>query len=151
MVPRNNSLEFSAREHSGGIQPWKKQARCTERLYRLPRWLSGKESACNAGYAGEAVSIPGSGRSPGGGNGSPLQYSCLGNPIQRNPRQLQSMGLQRVGHNLLTQHVEIIQCCIFREFKKLVQGYLCQYVDFIVPADARTCLVTSPQGKGWGE
>ena len=37
----------------------------------------GKESACNAGDPG---SIPGSGRSPVGGNGNPLQYSCLGNP-----------------------------------------------------------------------
>ena len=37
-----------------------------------------KASACNAGYLG---SIPGSGRSPGEGNGSPLQYSCLENPM----------------------------------------------------------------------
>ena len=37
----------------------------------------GKESACNAGDLG---SIPGWGRSPGGGNGNPLQYSCLENP-----------------------------------------------------------------------
>ena len=36
-----------------------------------------KESACNAGDLG---SIPGWGRSPGGGNGNPLQYSCLENP-----------------------------------------------------------------------
>ena len=36
-----------------------------------------KESACNAGDLG---SIPGSGRSPGEGNGNPLQYSCLENP-----------------------------------------------------------------------
>ena len=43
---------------------------------RLPQQLSGKESACNAGDTG---SIPGSGRSPEGGNGNPLQYSCLGN------------------------------------------------------------------------
>ena len=33
--------------------------------------------------AGEAGSIPGPGRSPGEGNGNPLQYSCLGNPIDR--------------------------------------------------------------------
>ena len=46
----------------------------------LSRWYSGKESACNAGEAGEAGSIPGWGRSPGGGNGNPLQY-CLGNPM----------------------------------------------------------------------
>ena len=32
-----------------------------------------------AGYTGDAGSIPGSGRAPGGGNGNPLQYSCLGN------------------------------------------------------------------------
>ena len=49
----------------------------------LPRWLSGKESACNAGNARDAGSIPGSGRSPEGGNGNPLQYSCLENPIDR--------------------------------------------------------------------
>ena len=34
-------------------------------------------------YAGEAGSIPGSGRSPGGENGNPLQYSCLENPMDR--------------------------------------------------------------------
>ena len=38
---------------------------------------SSKESACNAGDTGDAVSIPGSGRSPGGGHGNPLQYPCL--------------------------------------------------------------------------
>ena len=38
----------------------------------------GKESSCNAGDTG---SVPGLGRSPGEGNGSPLQYSCLGNPM----------------------------------------------------------------------
>ena len=43
-------------------------------------WLSGKESACQAGDAG---SIPGSGRSPGEENGNPLQNSCLGNPMDR--------------------------------------------------------------------
>ena len=32
---------------------------------------------------GNSALIPGSGRSPGGGNGSPLQYSCLGNPVDR--------------------------------------------------------------------
>ena len=36
-----------------------------------------KESACNAGDRGDASLVPGSGRSPGGGNGNPLQYSCL--------------------------------------------------------------------------
>ena len=42
--------------------------------------LSGKESTCNAGDLGL---IPGLGRSPGGGHGNPLQYSCLENPMDR--------------------------------------------------------------------
>ena len=46
----------------------------------LPWWLSGKESTCNEGDVG---SIPGSGRCPGEGNGNPLQYSCLENPMDR--------------------------------------------------------------------
>ena len=46
----------------------------------LPRCLSDKESSANAGDAG---SIPGLGRSPGEGNGNPLQYTCLGNPMDR--------------------------------------------------------------------
>ena len=46
----------------------------------LFQWLSGKESACNAGDTGL---IPDSGRSPGERNGNPLQYSCQENPIDR--------------------------------------------------------------------
>ena len=49
----------------------------------LPQWLGGKESACNAGDTGDAGSIPESGRSLGGVNGNPLQYSCLKNPMDR--------------------------------------------------------------------
>ena len=45
----------------------------------LPWWLSGKESA----WAGDGGLILGSGRSPGEGNGNPLQHSCLGNPMDR--------------------------------------------------------------------
>ena len=44
----------------------------------------------------DAGSIPESGRSPGGGHGNPLQYSCLENPWAEEPGGLQSMGLQRV-------------------------------------------------------
>ena len=46
-------------------------------------WLSGKESARNAGGSGDVGSIPGSGRSHGVGNGNPLQYSCLENVMDR--------------------------------------------------------------------
>ena len=46
----------------------------------FPGGSDGKASACNAGDPG---SIPGSGRSLGGGNGNSLQYSCLKNPMDR--------------------------------------------------------------------
>ena len=46
----------------------------------FPGGSDGKESACNAGHPGP---ILGSGRSPGQGNGNRLQYSCLGNPMDR--------------------------------------------------------------------
>ena len=61
---------------------------------------------CNLDFPGGSVaqnpptnvggvgSIPGQGRSPGEGNGNPLQYSCLGNPMDFVPGRLQSMGLQ---------------------------------------------------------
>ena len=48
--------------------------------YGLPRGQDSKESACSAGDVG---SIPGLGRSPGGGHGNPLQYSSLENPMER--------------------------------------------------------------------
>ena len=46
----------------------------------IPWWLGSKVYACSVGDPG---SIPGSGRSPGDGNGNPLQYSCLENPVDR--------------------------------------------------------------------
>ena len=58
-----------------------------------------KASPCSAGDLG---SIPESGRSPGEGNGNPLQYSCLENPMGEEPGGLQSMGSQRVRHNWAT-------------------------------------------------
>ena len=48
-------------------------------FYGLPWWLSGKKNP--PANAGDVGLIPGSGRSPGEGNGNPLQYSCLENPM----------------------------------------------------------------------
>ena len=70
----------------------KKKKTCTK--VTLPRWLSGKEPAYHC-----RSSIPGWGRFLGGGNGSPLQYSCLENPMYRRAWWLQSTGSQRVQHN----------------------------------------------------
>ena len=70
--------------------------------------------------AGEAGSISGSGRSPGGGRGNPVQYSCLENPATEEPGGLQSKGSQGVGHDqseLSHTHAppEMLSwlCCIF--------------------------------------
>ena len=53
----------------------------------------------NAGDIRDVGSIPGSGRTPGRGHGNPLQYPCLGNPMDRGAGGLQSVGSHRVGHN----------------------------------------------------
>ena len=62
---------FLTRKHLGGNP---------EHEGGLPWWFSGKESACQLGDVG---SVPGSGRCPGEGNGSPLQYSYLENSMDR--------------------------------------------------------------------
>ena len=49
----------------------------------FPSGSAGKKSTYNAGATGDVSSIPGSGRSPEVGNGNPLQYSCLGNSMDR--------------------------------------------------------------------
>ena len=65
----------------------------------LPWWLSGKESACNAGAAGVSGSIPGSGRSPGEGMAIHSSVLAWGIPGTGEPGGLLSMGSHRVGHD----------------------------------------------------
>ena len=67
-------------------------------IIRVSLWLIGKESSCNAGARDDVDSIPGSGRFPGG-NGNPLQYSCLETPLTEEPGGLQPTRLQRITHN----------------------------------------------------
>ena len=59
-----------------------------------------KDLPANAGDTGEASSIPGSGRSPGGGHGNPLQILAWEIPWTGEPGRLQSMGSQGVRHDL---------------------------------------------------
>ena len=72
-------------------------------------------SACNAGDLG---SIPVSRRSPGEGNGNPLQYSCLENSMDRGARWDAVHGVARVIHNLATKQQQIFN------FSKIVLGSL---------------------------
>ena len=54
-----------------------------------------KNSSANAGSTGDTVSIPGSERSPGGGNGNPSQYSCQDNPMDRRASQAIVIGVAK--------------------------------------------------------
>ena len=58
-----------------------------------------KNLPANAGDIRDAGSMPGSGRSPGVGNGNPLQYSCLENPVDRGTWRAIVHVSQRVGHD----------------------------------------------------
>ena len=66
----------------------------------FPHSSVSKKSACNAGNLGL---IPGSERSPGEGNGNPLQYSCLENPMDREAWQATVHGVARVRYNLVAK------------------------------------------------
>ena len=67
----------------------------------FPGGASVKNTPANAEDIRDVGLIPGSRRSPGGGHGNPLQYSCLENPVTG---RLQSIGSHRVGHNLPHTH-----------------------------------------------
>ena len=63
----------------------------------------GKASVCNTGDPG---SIPGLGRSPGEGNGSPLQYSCLENPMGHTPWYVTVLGVAKSRTRLSDRNLE---------------------------------------------
>ena len=63
----------------------------------------GSVSKASAYDIGDPGSIPGLGRCAGEGNGNPLQYSCLGNPMDRGAWRATVHGVARVGHDLETK------------------------------------------------
>ena len=71
---------------------------------KFPRWLTGKEYACQCRRHRRCGFNPWVRRSPWGRNENPFQYSCLENSIQRRAGGLQSMGSQRVRHNRATEY-----------------------------------------------
>ena len=74
---------------------WSKAAGCSD-------FLGGAVVMSLPAITGDGDPIPGLGRSPGEGNGNPLQYSCLENPTGRGAWYTGSMGSQRVGHDCAT-------------------------------------------------
>ena len=87
----------------------------------VPSSSDSKASAYNAGYL--AGFDPGLGRSPGEGNGNPLQYSCLENPWTKEPAGLQSMGLQRVRYNWVTSLLHEMFCLLYESPNHLSAFY----------------------------
>ena len=89
----------------------------------IPGSSDGKELACNAGGWGL---IPGLGRSPVERNSNPLQYSCLGNPMDRVAWQATVHGVSRVGHDLATKpstaQLGVTHCA------RYVKTILCNYI-----------------------
>ena len=86
-----------------------------------------KNLLANAGDIRDLSLIPGLRRSPGEGNGNPLQYSCLGNPMDRGAWQATVVpGVARVRHDLVTDHLprNVFLFWKFSILKILSSGYL---------------------------
>ena len=83
----------------------------------FPGGSDGKESACNAEDAG---SVPGSGRPPGGGNGNPLQYSCLKNSTDKEPG-----GYSSWGHKELDTTEQLTRLNITESYSKILSWLEC--------------------------
>ena len=111
-----------------------------------------KESACNAGDLG---SIPRSGRSPGGGNGNPLQYPCLENPIDRGAWQATVHGVTRVRYNLATKPPPRLIKCFIRvgvSIETCILSHVKQHQSRFDAGDRvlRAGALGWPWGMGWG-
>ena len=94
----------------------------------FPSGSDGKESACHMGDSG---SIPGSGRSSGEGNGNPLHYSYLENPMDRGAWQAAVHGLQSVRHDWATKrtvYLSLLLFICFGAFPHFRQTYLCEII-----------------------
>jgi len=109
----------------------------SNKYYRLFWWLSGKESTCKARRQGFN---PGSGRSPGAENGNPLQYSCLGNALNRGAWQAAVHGVARVKHCFATKqqqqqtdvtHFSFLHLILFR-FSDIWLYYTCILLPLLV-------------------
>ena len=80
-------------------------------FFGLPSCASDKKLPVNAGVTGDAGSIPGSGRSPAGGNGNPLQYPCLENPMDRGARRTPVHGVAGSDTTKATGHARRLPTC----------------------------------------
>ena len=103
-------------------------------FYYPPPWLSSGESACNA----ETGSIPGSGRSPRGGNGNTLQYSCLENlmnrgawwaTVQRVPKKHTRVSTHT---HTVTYYFQLIYTTYFPKFVHILISYYSLTISYLI-------------------
>ena len=100
-----------------------------------------KNPSTKAGDTGDVGLISRLGRSPGGGHGNPLQYSCLGNPMDREAGGLQTKGSQRV----MTEILPLVFICVVYLFLVGEQlFYNIVLVSAIHQYESATCIHTSP-------
>ena len=85
----------------------------------FPGSSAGKESTCNAG---DPDLIPGLGRSPGGGHGNPLQYSCLENP--HGQRSLAGYSPWGCKESDMTEQLNKHICCILGKFLRAIFTFI---------------------------
>ena len=74
------------------------------------------------------------GRSPGRGNGNPLQYSCLGNPVDRGALQVKIHGISRVRHDLVTKQQQVLVnkiLCSIETFSLAMEVSIIQLIMYI--------------------
>ena len=114
----------------------------------LPRWFTGKESACQC-----TSLIPGLGRYPGRGNGNPLQYPCLGNPMDRGAWwgvMEESMRSQRVRNNRETEHTRMK---LLMKCPKLTGGgaWLWPHIRCLPPELSPSALRLTAAREGWSQ
>ena len=76
----------------------------SRRMQGFPGGSVAKEATFSELEAGDMGLIPGLGRSPGGGHGNPLQYSCWGNPMDRGAWWATVHGVSKTGLKLLSKH-----------------------------------------------
>ena len=93
-------------------------------LWGFPEGSVGKEPTCNAGDTADMSLIAGSGRSPGVGNGYPLQYSCLKNPMDRGAWQAR---VQRRAKSQTLLNITCSSYCTFCAFWHMYDDYIIMY------------------------
>ena len=112
--------------------------RCT-RLF--PGGSVSKESACNAGDSGDAGSIPGLGGAPKEGNGNPLQYCCLENPMDKGAWWVTVHGVTKSWTQLSTTLVCMYKAVTYKGFINHHLLYLGKFLYKITKFSSRCCTI----------